>query len=422
MNNPDIEPPVLVSSDMIAGRVLLWFPRTWNWIQRQSVFTGKGHPVGKYLVLVGGGHAHLTALAHLGSYVGRGHRATLISPCRYHYYSGMGPGMLSGLYEPRQVRFNIRRMVQERGGQFIEASVTSVDPAAQMLYLDNDARVPYDIASFNIGSVVPTAEPAIADEHVFTVKPILNLYKARNIILNQSGKETTRILVAGGGPAGIEIAANAWKLLHENGATPAVTLVAGNRILQDVPAKVRHLAVASLAARRIALFEGVRVHSLRDRRATLSDGRTLPFDFAFVAVGVRPPSLFRESGIAVGEDGGMSVNAYLQSTAHPQLFGGGDCISVKGHAVAKAGVHAVRQNPILKHNLEVALDGGEMRRFAPNPSYMLIMNMGDGKGILWKKSLILNGGPAFLLKDFIDRRFMRRFQVSGELDDFSTGS
>jgi NADH dehydrogenase FAD-containing subunit len=332
----------------------------------------------------------------------------------------MGPGMLSGFYEPRQVRFNIQRMVQERGGQFIEAGVAVVDPVAQKLYLDNDAQVSYDIASFNIGSVVPTAGLAATDEHVFSVKPILNLYKARNLILSQSAKGITRVLVAGGGPAGIEIAANAWKLLHENGATPAVTLVAGKQILKGVPARARHLAVSSLAARRIAIFEGVRVQSFENRSATLTDGRSIPFDFAFAAVGVRPPALFRESGIPVGEDGGMSVNGCLQSTAYPQLFGGGDCISVEGHTVAKVGVHAVRQNPILRHNLEVALCGGEMKRFAPDPNYMLIMNMGDGKGIMWKKRLVLNGGLAFLLKNFIDRRFMKRFQVSGELKDFST--
>jgi hypothetical protein len=43
--------------------------------------------------------------------------------------------------------------------------------------------------------------------------------------------------------------------------------------------------------------------------------------------------------------------------------------------------------------------------------------MGDGKGILWKNGLIWNGRLAFMLKDFIDRRFMKKFQVSGELDD-----
>jgi len=377
--------------------------------------------VGKHLVFVGGGHAHLTALAHLGSYVGRGHRATLISPSGYHYYSGMGPGMLSGFYDPGQVRFNIHRMVRERGGQFIEASVTEVDPEARKLYVDNGAQISYDIASFNIGSAVPAGELVARDERVFTVKPVFNLYKARNLILSHGAKGIIRVLVAGGGPAGTEIAANAWKLLHENGATPAITLIAGNRILHGAPARVRRLAIASLAAKRIAVLEGVKVHSLENGSATLADSRSVPFDFAFVAVGVRPLALFRESGIPVGEDGGMLVNEYLQCIAYPQLFGGGDCISMAGHTMAKVGVHAVRQNPVLKHNLGAALDGSEMKRFIPNPNFMLIMNMGDGKGILWKKSLVLSGRLVFLLKNFIDKRFMKRFQVSGELEDFSTG-
>ena len=377
--------------------------------------------MGKHLVLVGGGHAHLTALAHLGSYVGRGNEVTVISAGHHHYYSGMGPGMLSGFYEPRQVRFNIRKMVEERDGHFIEATVTAIDPAAQRLYLDNGTQVSYDVASFNIGSVVPSTEIAATNEHVFTVKPIINLCRARNLILGQIHKGKTRVLVAGGGPAGVEITANVWKLLHENGVAPEITLVAGRQVLQGAPAKVRELAASSLAARRIVILEGARVDSFDGRCATLTDGRSIPFDFALVAVGVRPPALFRESGIPIGEDGGMSVNEYLQSTAFPQLFGGGDCISVEGHTVAKVGVHAVRQNPILKHNLEVALNGGEMKRFVPNPDYMLIMNMGNGKGILWKRNLVLNGRLAFRLKDYIDRRFMKRFQVSGELKDFSNG-
>ena len=72
----------------------------------------------KNLVLVGGGHAHLTVLLNLANYVQRGHRVTIIGPSPYHYYSGMGPGMLSGIYRPREVRFHVKKMVQDRGVLF----------------------------------------------------------------------------------------------------------------------------------------------------------------------------------------------------------------------------------------------------------------------------------------------------------------
>jgi hypothetical protein len=48
---------------------------------------------------------------------------------------------------------------------------------------------------------------------------------------------------------------------------------------------------------------------------------------------------------------------------------------------------------------------------------MLIFNMGNGRGILWKKNFLWEGRLAFLLKDYIDRKFMRKFQVAGELNE-----
>jgi hypothetical protein len=60
-----------------------------------------------------------------------------------------------------------------------------------------------------------------------------------------------------------------------------------------------------------------------------------------------------------------------------------------------------------------------MLSFEPQKDFLLIFNMGNGRGIFWKKTWVWHGRLAFFLKDYIDRRFMREFQVSGELDDRS---
>ena len=133
--------------------------------------------------------------------------------------------------------------------------------------------------------------------------------------------------------------------------------------------------------------------------------------------GIRPSRLFEISGLPFGEDGGLLVNDYLQSVQFPEIFGGGDCISLQGRRLDKVGVYAVRQNPILYHNLMAALEGGEMKRFTTSDVYMLLFNLGDGRGIFWRKGLVSCGRLNFLLKDYIDRRFMKKFQVSGELEE-----
>ncbi len=380
----------------------------------------RGSRMGKHLVLVGGGHAHLTALLHLDQYVRRGHRVTLISPSAYHYYSGMGPGMLSGIYRPQEVRFHVKKLAQDRGGLFLEDRVVQVDPAHRSLILSPGNSVHYDVVSFNTGSEVPTAslmaEPLA---NVFPVKPVIHLLQARRSILKILPRQELRFCVVGGGPAGVEIAANLWRLAAENDGQAQITLVAGKKLLGGFPEKVRNLALNSLTKRGIEVREGSYVKKILRGTAVLNDDKTLTFDFAFVALGIKPLSLFQDSLLPTGEEGGLMVNAYLQCLAHPEIFGGGDCISLSGNPLAKVGVYAVRQNPVLFHNLLAALEGGEMQTFQPQRDYMLILNMGNGRGILWKRNWIWEGRLAFHLKDYIDRKFMKKFQVSGELEEKS---
>lgn len=370
--------------------------------------------MGRHLVLVGGGHAHMTVLFRLGDFIGRGHRVTVINPSPYLYYSGMGSGMLAGIYEPREVRFHIRKMAEKRGASFIEEKAVRVIPEHRIIRLASGREVPYDVASFNTGSEVPQDLLAAPLNRIFPVKPIINLYRARLEILHEIGQREVKIIVMGGGPAGVEISANIWRLLRDKPYNAEITLIGSRNILDGLPDRARRLALDSLKMRNIRVMEGIRVNKVSAEEVVLSGGNTLPYDFAFAAVGVSPSTLFRDSGLPTGEDGGLLVNSFLQSTAYPELFGGGDCITMTGTPLAKVGVYAVRQNTFLYRNLRAGLESGTLQPFQRGGSYILIMNMGDGNGILWRKNRVWDGRFAFLIKDFIDRRYMKTYQVSGE--------
>lgn len=370
-----------------------------------------------HLVLVGGGHAHMTIMQRLDDYVSRGHRVTLISPSAYHYYSGMGPGMLGGTYRPQQIRFNVRRMVEDRGGEFIEAEVVRIDAENRKLILDTGQQVAYNVASFNTGSGVPLDRIGATRADVLPVKPIHNLMELRRELLSRLPGQTVRLLVVGGGAAGVEISGNLWRLAKQADGRVEITLIAGARLLGRFPGRVRSRALKSLTRRGIVVREGAHVRSVGGGRAVLDDNSVVLYDLALSASGVQPSGIFRASHLPVGPDGGLLVNACLQSVNYPELFGGGDCISFQEQPLDKVGVYAVRENPILYRNLMAALEDQPLLRFSPQKGYLLILNMGDGRGILAKGSLTLEGRWAFRFKDWIDRRFMRRFQLSEELDD-----
>jgi NADH dehydrogenase FAD-containing subunit len=104
------------------------------------------------------------------------------------------------------------------------------------------------------------------------------------------------------------------------------------------------------------------------------------------------------------------VNNYLQSTSHVDIFGGGDCVTFRNMRLDMVGVYAVRQAPLLLHNIQARLKGEPLKEFVPQKRYLLIFNLGDGRGIFVRSPLVLKGRWAFRLKDFIDKRFISKFQ------------
>ncbi len=356
----------------------------------------------------------MTVMMNLRDYIERGHRVTLIGPSAYHYYSGMGPGLLGGTYRPQDVRFHIKKMVEDRGATFIQDTVARIDPNRKVLMLKSGNEIQYDVVSCNTGSSVPAEEDRVAGDHIFTVKPIENLIKVQQLIQAGLGTRPPKLVVVGGGAAALELTGNLWRLLQQTGTEAAITVCGGRNFLASMPTKAQRYARKSLAARNIEIIEGAHVNRLNEGLAILEDHREVAFDLALLAWGIRPSRLFRESGLPTGADGGLLVNEYLQSVAYPEIFGGGDCISFDNRPLAKVGVYAVRQNPILLHNLLAALEDLSLQAFKPQDVYLLIYNLGNHTGIFFRGNWVLKGKLIFYLKDYIDRKFMRKFQVSGE--------
>jgi len=371
----------------------------------------------KKLVFVGGGHAHLTCLKKLDSFIKRGHAVTVVSSGEYHYYSGMGPGMLSSIYEPQEIRFHIKKLVESRGGSFIAERVIRIDPKARTLLLRNGNEIEYDIASFNTGSEVSGPLLDTSQKKIYPVKPIEKLFIARCTIIEALKENSLHFVVVGGGPAGIEIACNLRKLIYKQNGQATITLISGTRILNSFNPKTRLLVMEKMGKKEISIVEDAFVNNITNTTITLENGSSISFDFAFIATGVKPSSLFKDSGIQSDTDGALLVNEYLQSVQYPQLFGGGDCISFQPHTLDKVGVYAIRQNPILLNNLHAALGNGTLKKFIPQKDYLLILNMGDGTGVFFRKSLVCNGKKAFRLKNYIDTQFTKKFQLFNERDE-----
>ena len=98
------------------------------------------------------------------------------------------------------------------------------------------------------------------------------------------------------------------------------------------------------------------------------------------------------------------------------MFAAGDCAALDRRALPKAGVWAVRAGMPLAENLARAATDKALRPWKPQHEALVILGLGGGRALAWRNGAALWGGLVWRWKDWIDRRWMRRFDLRMEPD------
>ena len=365
------------------------------------------------MLLLGGGHAHLFVLEGLGRHTAHNIETTLVSLDRRHAYSGMVPGMIGGRYDVADLSVELPALCRRVGARFIQAEATRLDPAGRSVLLRSGERIEYDVLSIAVGSTVQGADlPGVA-QHACRVKPIGRALELVPAVERAAARATPpTVAVVGGGAAGIEVALGLRARLRILAKTGEVTLIeSSNRLLGGQLPAAERLVHRALSRNGVGVRLGDPVTGVSGDAVELA-GRSVPAQVVVWATGAEATPLLRSSGLAADDRGFLLVNERLQSVSDPAVFAAGDAATLERFPrTPKAGVYAVREGPILWANLQAALAGRRLTaRYNPQPRFLALLNTGDGRAILTYGSLALWGRSWMVLKDRIDRGFMRRFQ------------
>ncbi len=391
------------------------------------------------LVLVGGGHAHVQVL-HRFAMDRPAAEVTLVIDQPIAVYSGMVPGFVAGMYRREELEIDLLPLARRAGAQVIFARATRVDALGKRLELEGRPTLPYDLISFNIGSSVFGLDLPGVRERAIATRPIAGLIGRVAELLERwlaptenegaPKPQKRRVVVVGAGSGGVELAFSMHVRLREAGIEAEVTLVqTGLFILPGYSLSFRQKVEEAAARAGIKLSLGHRAlrvvsNGIEGDCLHLDSGAPLPFDALFWVTGAAPHPVFRQSGLKVDEKGFLLVRKTLQTLEYDDIFAVGDCATLaSAPATAKAGVYAVRQGPVVEANLRAALAGAGLagaglEEYEPQSDFLTLLNLGDGTAIGGKWGIAFEGRWVMRLKDRIDRRFMKRFQVlqtNGEL-------
>jgi selenide,water dikinase len=377
-------------------------------------------PERKNVVLIGAGHAHVTVLREFGLSPVAGTRLTLISRGQHTPYSGMLPGLIAGDYGFEDIHIDTVPLTRFAGAQFHRDEAIGLDLGNRLVICRGGARTSYDVLSIDIGSTPNTADVPGAAEHAIPVKPIDGFLSRFEALMARAlaHKGRVRVAVVGAGAGGVELILAvqhrlSQEVAHAGLATNGLAFVlisATADILPAFPSAFRARFRALLAERGVIVATGAPIARVEAGRLLFDDGASIKADEILWATQAAPPSWLASSGLPLDQYGFLKVDETLRVVGRDDMFAAGDVIAFAPRELPKSGVYAVRAGPVLADNLRRTLTGQPLRPFRPQRDALYLVSTGDRRAIGTRNGLTFGGAWAWRWKDWIDRRFMRKFK------------
>ncbi|GKY88063.1 selenide, water dikinase SelD [Sinisalibacter aestuarii] len=371
-------------------------------------------PLTRDLVLIGGGHTHALVARMWGMTPLEGTRVTLINPGPTAPYSGMLPGHIAGHYSREALDIDLVKLTRFAGARLVLGAATAIDPVAKVVTVAGHGEIGYDVASINIG--IHTEMPVIPGftEHALGAKP-LDTYTSRwrdFLAAAQAGEVAPDVAVIGAGVAGVELAlASAHALRAAVGPAARVAIIeAGPEIAGRNPETTRRLRTA-MAEYGVAIHTRAEVVRIHADGVELADGEVIRSRFTLGTAGANAHGWLAGSPLPLTEEGFVTVDSHLRVDGHWDLFAAGDCAHLTHAPRPKAGVYAVREAPVLLHNLRAVLAGsGKTKAYRPQKDYLKLVSLGQKSALAEKWGRTISGPLLWRWKNRIDTKFMRMFQ------------
>lgn len=383
-------------------------------------------PVARDLVLIGGGHAHVSVLRRFGMKPVAGLRLTLVTRDIHTPYSGMLPGFIAGFYDYDDCHIDLGPLARFANARLYHGEVEGLDPKQQLIHVPGRPPVSYDLLSINTGSRPVTLNIPGVREHALVAKPIDEFLQRwqqlQQRVIHSSGEFC--LTVVGGGAGGAELALSTQYRLREllagQGDNPdrlkMRLLASSDYIMFGHNAGVRRRFERVFAERGIEVFCQRRVVAISEQHVETADGEQFASDAVVWVTSASAPGWPAEAGLAVDERGFIRVNSHLQSVSHDNVFAAGD-IAALPQARPKSGVFAVRQGPVLVDNLKAAATGKRLRPYRAQKHFLGLISTGNRYAVASRGNWSYEAAWLWQLKNWIDERFMRNFNQLPEMDD-----
>lgn len=282
------------------------------------------------MVIVGGVAAGATAAARARRLSGDAEITVLeagpdvsFANCGLPYYIGGDISSRSTLILQSPESFKDQYNVKVK----TETEVTAIDKDGKTVTAIDKATgktevYEYDSLILTLGGrpIIPPL-PGVEKSHVFSLWTLREM----DVIDDFIDKKTAQnAVVVGGGFIGLEMV----EALKKRGLD--VTVVERlPQVMPNLEPEIAGYITEELTSFGVNVLTSRSVTEVKDGSVVLDDGNEVAADMVLMSVGVKPTlKLAKETGLAIGEAGGLLVDEYLR-TSDPHIYAAGDMVEIK---------------------------------------------------------------------------------------------
>lgn len=380
------------------------------------------------IVLVGGGYVSLFAYRALRPAIRTGAaRVTVLSADSHHNFHGFTGEVVAGLLPHRLTRAPLATLMPL--AEVLHGTVHRVDRTARTVAValaegGPDRVIGFDHLAVGAGGREPLAAVPGLAEHGFSLRAPGEFERFLHRLDEAvRGPGPAPVLIVGGGPAGVELAAAvADRLRTARVEMPVVLVHSGNRVLPNSPPRTAAVARRELARLGVEVRLNLRVQRVLESEVQLSDGSRVATVAVLATHGQRPVGLPGLADLVHDERGRLVVDPTLR--AADDIWAAGDAARVAhpatGDPVPANALWAIKAGAHLGRNLHRVVGGRRPGRFRYR-GLGQAMAFGVGRSAAELYGVPLSGWAGWLLRLAFFLRFMPlRRQAFGVLGALAT--
>lgn len=276
------------------------------------------------------------------------------------------------------------------GSHFRRGKVTKIDVETKQVTLEDGTELTYDILVIASGSVGPMKESEGSCEEIIA--------KYSKVV--EQVKESHDVVVVGGGPVGVEVAAEVATIYPDkkvtviHGGKQLINPEATHKFIEKVTALLKDMRVEVLLDDNVENLDELpdQVHGSYEVKT--QKGKTVHADIILKCTGLKPNSSSYSSGLSshMTENGFLKVNEHLQVEGLKEVFAFGDCSNTKEPKLAYV---AKLQADLVAKNLANLINKQPLDPWKSDAVKIFMgLSMGSRHGVLALKS-------GFVLPEFI---------------------